>query len=71
MATQTAPQLLTIPQVAERLGNVHRMTVYRRIAAGELPAINIGSRGKRPLMRVSESALAAYLTQRQRERRTA
>jgi len=72
MATATAPRLLTIPEVAERLGRVHRMTVYRRIASGELPAVNIGQRGRRPLMRVTEAALTAYIAGRTRvPRRTA
>lgn len=73
MTTATAPRLLTIPQVAQRLGDVSRVTVYRRIAAGEISATNIGPRGGRTLMRVSEAALDRYIAQRTREprRRTA
>lgn len=34
-------QLLTIPQVAERLG-LARSTVYTRIADGDLPVVDVG-----------------------------
>lgn len=41
-----SPQLLTIPQTAERLGYKAPNTVYRMIARGELPVVRIpaGSR---------------------------
>lgn len=34
-------RLLTIPQVAERLG-LNRSTVYTRIACGDIPVVDIG-----------------------------
>jgi len=55
-------EVLTIPQVAERL-KVSRNTVYRLIAAGELPAVTVSS-----LQRVSEADLQAYV---ERNTRTA
>lgn len=48
-------EVLTIPQVAERL-KVSRNTVYRLIAAGALAVTEVGS-----VSRVSEEALAAYI----------
>lgn len=48
-------ELLTIPQVAERL-KVSRNTVYRLISAGELPVVEVGS-----VSRVSEKALQEYV----------
>lgn len=52
---RTAPQLLTVAQVAERMG-VSVRTVERFVSRGELPAINVGS-GTRPRLRIPESAL--------------
>lgn len=50
------PVLLTIAEVAERMG-VSKSGVYRRIAGGDLRAIRIGDRA----MRVLESDLLAYV----------
>ncbi len=50
-------ELLSPKQAAERLG-VHRETVYRLCARGELPHVRLGS-----VLRVD---LAAYLARRQR-----
>jgi excisionase family DNA binding protein len=50
--------LLSVAQVAERL-NVSRLTVYRRIWSGQLPALRIGERGA-PL-RVDETELETWL----------
>jgi excisionase family DNA binding protein len=49
--------LLTARQVAERL-HLHRNTVKRVIARGELDVYRLGSRGD---IRVSEEQLARYL----------
>jgi excisionase family DNA binding protein len=54
--------LLTVLEVAREL-KVSRMTVYRRIYALELPAVDIGS-GKSKL-RVKRPALEAYIDARQ------
>lgn len=56
----TAPKLLTIPEVVERMGAGSRTTVYRLIYAGELDRVDIGT-GSRPRPRVPESSLADYI----------
>jgi len=59
MATnQTAEErILTIPEVAERL-RLSRDTVYRKVAGGQLPALQLGQGGP---LRVSERALTGWL----------
>ena len=57
-ATATQPRLLTVDEVAERLG-VHRITVYRRIARGDIPAVRLGGHGA-PL-RVDADELERWL----------
>jgi excisionase family DNA binding protein len=52
-------RLLTIREVAERLG-VSRRTVQRKIANGEIPAFQLGS--KHSPIRVDERELEAWLT---------
>lgn len=54
----SAPQLLTIPEVAARL-RVHRNHVYRYIAAGEFPTVNIGT--GRSKTRVKADDLEAWI----------
>jgi excisionase family DNA binding protein len=51
-------QLLTVQAVAQRLGQ-SRFSVYRKIAAGEIPAIRLG--GGTAALRVRESELEAWL----------
>jgi excisionase family DNA binding protein len=51
--------LLSPAEIAELLG-VHRASVYRRIQAGELPAIRLGGDGP---LRVHGDDLEAWLTQ--------
>jgi excisionase family DNA binding protein len=51
-------RLLTVDQVAERLG-VSRRTVERKIAAGEIPALRLG--GRRSPLRVDERELERWL----------
>jgi excisionase family DNA binding protein len=41
MAEQQAPRFLTVAEVAE-LARVSRMTVYRMVHAGEIPAVRVG-----------------------------
>jgi excisionase family DNA binding protein len=48
MAQKGSPQLLKVAQVAERIQETPA-TVYRLIAAGELPAIRLGSSPRSPL----------------------
>lgn len=63
-ATQ-AESLLTFDEVAERCG-VHKGTIRRAIAAGELVAVNApGTRGARG-RRVTASSLKAYLERQAR-----
>ena len=61
MATDTThelPRLLRIPEVARAL-DVHRDTVYRRIARGDIPAVRLGD--GRAALRVPADELAAWL----------
>ncbi|MGO1315924.1 MAG: helix-turn-helix domain-containing protein [Cellulomonadaceae bacterium] len=55
MASDQAPAFLTVAEVADAM-RVSRMTVYRLVHSGELPAIRVGKS-----FRVPEQALAAYL----------
>ncbi len=41
MADEKSPKFLTVAEVA-KLARVSRMTVYRMVHAGELPAIRVG-----------------------------
>jgi len=60
-----ADQMLDIPTVATRL-KTSKKTVYRRIHAGELKAVNVGARGaSKAWLRVRESAVEAYLKARE------
>ena len=61
----TAPDvaLLTIPETAERL-RVSENTVYRRIASGELRAVDLGN--GRAWTRVRTDDLARYIDKRTR-----
>ena len=58
---------LTPAEVGARL-RVSAMTIRRRIAAGELEAVNVGT-PQCPRWRVTEPALAAYLDSIQVRRR--
>ena len=58
MHATDSPELLRIPEVAERL-NVSRASVYRWIEEGRLPAVRLGPRGS-PL-RVCSSELEEWL----------
>ena len=57
--TTTRAPLLTIPEVARRLG-LHRDTVYRKIQRGEIPAVRIGHDETGPL-RVDADELERWL----------
>lgn len=60
------PRFLTVAQAAELLSvTTDRITDW--IAAGELAAVNIGTRGaaKRPTWRISEAELQRFLDSRQ------
>ncbi|QTG79663.1 helix-turn-helix domain-containing protein [Arthrobacter crystallopoietes] len=48
---------LTVSDVAARL-NVSKMTVYRLVHSGEMPAVHIGHS-----FRINETAVAAYLAE--------
>lgn len=54
----TKTLLLTIPEAAAEL-RVHRMTVYRRIASGQIKTKDVGEGGK-TLLRIPREALEAY-----------
>lgn len=55
MSERIPAEVLTIPQVAERL-KISRHTVYRLISAGELPVVEVGK-----VSRVSEADLQKYI----------
>ena len=58
MITDATPdRLLTVVEVAAGL-RVHRMSVYRMIHSGQLPAIRLARNGA---LRVSETELRAWL----------
>lgn len=66
MTAPAAPHMLTVLDVADRL-RTHKQTVYRLIYDGELKWTDLAKKGaKRRRIRVSESALSAYLSGRER-----
>ena len=52
---QDSGKFLTVAEVAEMM-RVSKMTVYRLVHSGELPAVRVGRS-----FRVHESAISAYL----------
>lgn len=65
MKTLNAEQLLTVPEVTDRL-RVSRATAYRHIADGSIKTVEAG-RGKRATKtRVSELELARFIAARTR-----
>lgn len=59
------PQLLTIPEVMQRLGLRSRQTVYKLIDHGDLPVVDISPTGSKATRhRVSVDDLAAYISAR-------
>jgi len=57
MAEQSAPRFLTVAEVAQ-MARVSRMTVYRMVHSGDLPAIRVGKS-----FRVPEAAVQDMLSQ--------
>lgn len=57
MAEPSAPRFLTVAEVAQ-LARVSRMTVYRMVHAGDLPAIRVGKS-----FRVPEAAVEEMLSE--------
>ncbi len=62
MTTAQASKLLTIPQAAEQLEMSTRY-VYERIAAGDLPTVQLGTAG-RSIKRIPAAALAEFIAAR-------
>jgi excisionase family DNA binding protein len=60
---ETTARLLTVPEVAERLG-ISRVTVYRLIHERELPALRLRSGPKRAPLRIWEDELERWLDSR-------
>ena len=58
MSTIATTELLTIPEVARSLG-LCRASVYRKIAAGEIPALRLG--GEHGPLRVAVDELEQWL----------
>lgn len=52
------------PPILARWLKVQHPTVLRWIHSGELPAINIGTRGKAPRFRIYHKDLVAFLSRR-------
>lgn len=64
MAQNQAPRFLTVAEVADLL-RVSKMTVYRMVHAGDLPAVRVKRSFRVPLKAVeqlSESSLENWLT---------
>lgn len=49
----SAPQFVTVAEVAE-LARVSRMTVYRMVHSGELPAVRVGGSYRVPVSAVEQ-----------------
>jgi excisionase family DNA binding protein len=62
MLTNAGGRLLTVDEVAAEL-RVSPQTVYRRISAGELEAVQLGTGPKAPI-RVRTGALEQFLCRR-------
>jgi excisionase family DNA binding protein len=60
MHATRSPELLRIPEAAERL-NVSRASIYRWVVEGRLPAVQLGGRGA-PL-RIPSVELERWLTE--------
>jgi excisionase family DNA binding protein len=60
MATIESQKLLSPSDVAARLG-VSKVTVYRRIQSGELPAMRFGGNAGSTPLRVPEQALERWV----------
>jgi excisionase family DNA binding protein len=58
----SADRLMTLAEVADRL-QVSIATVQRRVRAGEIAVLNVGSR-LRPRLRVTEADYQRYLASR-------
>lgn len=54
-----APDFLTVPEVAEQL-RVNRWTVYRKVAAREIPGLRLGSAKNAPI-RILARDVADYI----------
>lgn len=64
MATSAAPQFLTVTEVAEVM-RVSKMTVYRLIHAGELPAIRVGKSFRVPKAAIGQLLDITWSDERQ------
>ncbi len=53
MAANSVPKFLTVTEVAEVM-RVSKMTVYRLIHAGDLPAIRVGKSFRVPVLAVQQ-----------------
>lgn len=62
MKPAAVDQLLTIPQAADKLEMSTRY-VYDRIAAGDLPTVQLGAAG-RSVRRIPAAALAEFIANR-------
>ncbi len=58
MDTPKTQQLLTVREVAQRLGQ-SRFSIYRKISAGTIPALRLGD--ERSALRIREDELERWL----------
>ena len=56
-AASVASEFLTVSEVARRL-RVHEATIYRRVSAGEIPALRLGEHGP---LRIPADEFEAWL----------
>jgi excisionase family DNA binding protein len=67
LVTMTTSPLLVVPVVADDLG-VSRMTVYRLIRSGRLPAVRLGTGDRRgQMIRVRAADLERFIATREAE----
>lgn len=65
METQPSPRFMTVSEVADVM-RVSKMTVYRLIHAGELPAIRVGKSFRVPQSGVAQLLDASWNTDEDR-----
>lgn len=56
---------LTVAEVAQAM-RVSGKTVYRLLAAEDLPRINLGQGKRKPRIRIRQSAVEAYMASREK-----
>lgn len=60
IASQRGPQLLTVAQAAEQLA-LSKSAVYQLVYKGELPSIEIPSKGRQAIRRIEQTEVNAFI----------